>query len=79
MYQDGEGIDEDPAKAVYWFRKAAEQDYPPAQFSLGEAYEEGFGIEPDMKRAIFWYNKAAEFGDTDAEEKLAELSDESSM
>ena len=68
-------MDEDEAKAVYWFRKAAEQDYPPAQFSLGEAYEEGFGIEPDMKRAIFWYNKAAEFGDPDAEEKLSELSD----
>jgi TPR repeat protein len=66
----------DAEQAMKWFRRAADQDYPPAQFSLGLMYEEGrLGIS-DMKRATFWYNKAAEFGDPDAEEKLQEMSDE---
>jgi uncharacterized protein len=71
-----ESDEPDAELAMSWFRKAADQEYPPAQFSLGLMYEEGRLGNSDMKRAMFWYNKAAEFGDPDAEEKLQELSDE---
>ena len=78
MYLDGEGVEENMAQvALRGSAVAAEQDYPPAQFSLGECVRGGArGVEEDMKRALFWYNKAAEFGDPEAEEKLRELSDE---
>jgi TPR repeat protein len=76
LYLDGAGVEQDPALAQRWFRKAADQDHPPAQFSLGLLYEQGRGVEADPKRAMFWFNKAAEFGDADAEEKLRRVSDE---
>ena len=34
-YEMGIGIPEDKVKATFWMRKAAEQGYPSAQWSLG--------------------------------------------
>ena len=35
MYDDGEGVPEDDAKAVTWYRMAAAQGYAAAQNNLG--------------------------------------------
>src|SRR5919205_3778505 len=35
MYRDGRGTKRNDAKAMAWYRKAAEQDYAPAAYNLG--------------------------------------------
>jgi uncharacterized protein len=41
MYYNGEGVPEDDAEAVKWYRKAAEQGLAGAQFNLGVMYAYG--------------------------------------
>ncbi|MDR1110175.1 MAG: sel1 repeat family protein [Deltaproteobacteria bacterium] len=45
--------------SVHWWRKAAEQGLPEAQFLLGSAYADGQGVAKDKERAAFWWSKAA--------------------
>ena len=52
----------DAAKAVLWYRKAAEQGIAAAQFYLGDCYENGYGVPKNSAEAIVWYRKAAEKG-----------------
>jgi len=66
MIQAGEGVSSDPAKALPWYTKAAEQGLKPAQYSLGLAYEKGLGTQRDLAQALVWYGKAAEHGDAKA-------------
>lgn len=47
-------------KAVYWFRKAAEQGDDSAQYMLGRCYYYGRGIEQNYTEAVNWYQKAAD-------------------
>ncbi len=61
-------IDDD--QAVFWFCKAAEQDYAEAQRLLGFMYDFGRGVEQNSKQAVFWYSKAAEQGDATAQSNL---------
>jgi hypothetical protein len=66
----------DRAEAVNWWRKAAAQEFAPAQFSLGTAYEEGSvanDIKPDFDQAADWYRKSAEQGYAPAKKALASL------
>ena len=58
-YDEGEGVEVDHEKAVYWYTKAAEQNHATAQYNLGCCYEVGTGMEIDMKKAVYWYEKAA--------------------
>ena len=58
----GIGTALDPAVAVEWFRKAADQNCPDAFYELGVCYENGEGVERDFDTAIAWYRKAAEGG-----------------
>jgi uncharacterized protein len=43
MFVLGRGVSQDDAEAVKWYRKAAEQGYPAAQFNLGEMHRQGRG------------------------------------
>jgi TPR repeat protein len=63
-YANDEGVLQDDAQAVYWYRKAAEQGYVTAQAFLGAAYDLGKGVTQDYAQAAAWYRKAAEQGDT---------------
>ena len=63
MYDNGEGVPEDDAKDVHWFRKAAEQGNVQAQFYLGLMYANGEGVPEDAAKAVHWYRRAAEQGD----------------
>ncbi len=47
------------AKAVGWWRKAAEQGRPEAQNNLGLEYDKGQGVPQDYAQAHMWYNLAA--------------------
>ena len=52
----------DYSRAVYWYKKAAEQEDVEAQYNLGVCYENGYGVTKDTEQAFYWYNKSAEQG-----------------
>ena len=62
MYDNGNGVPEDDAEAVRWYRLAAEQRLAAAQFNLGLMYEHGNGVREDDAEAVRWYRLAAEQG-----------------
>ena len=62
MYDNGEGVPEDNAEAVKWYRMAAEQGHAGTQFMLGLMYAYGDGVPEDDAEAVKWYRMAAEQG-----------------
>ena len=50
MYSRGEGVPEDDAEAVRWYRLAAEQGFAAAQSNLGVMYDNGNGVPRTMRR-----------------------------
>ena len=58
MYEHGEGVRQDYAEAVRWYRKAAEQEYAEAQNNLGVMYANGYGVPRDKILAKEWILKA---------------------
>lgn len=51
--------DADPAAALKWFLRAADQGHGLAQRDLGLLYEAGWGVEQSLQEAYFWYSLAA--------------------
>ena len=66
-YLDGDGVETDFEKAVYWFKKLADTGNSVAMFNLGLHYAKGCGVERDFDKAAEWMRKAAEAGDEDGE------------
>jgi hypothetical protein len=62
MYFNGQGVPQDYAEAVKWYRKAADQGYAEAQTNLGFMYANGHGVPQDYAEAAKWYCKAADQG-----------------
>ena len=60
LYDNGQGVPQDDAQAVAWYRKAADQGDARAQTNLGAAYETGRGVARDLGQAAEWYRKAAD-------------------
>ena len=58
---------QDYGQAMEWFKKAAEQGYANAQYSIGIMYRRGEGVEQDYSQAMDWFRKAAEQGHVDAQ------------
>ncbi len=54
------GVAKDELEAVKWYRKAADQNYAPAQAILGAFYALGLGVAKDYVEAVKWFRKAAE-------------------
>ena len=73
FYEDGEGVTQDYAEAVKWWRLAAEQGDAQAQNNLGVCYENGEGVTKDLAEAVKWYRKAAQQGVSQAKVKLNDL------
>jgi TPR repeat protein len=71
MYNNGEGVPQDQAEAVKWFRKAADQGHAPAQNNLGSMHRKGEGIPQNDAEAAKWYRKAADQGFAEAQHNLA--------
>ena len=61
-YETGDGVPKDAEKAVYWYRKSAEQGYARGQNNVGHCYDLGIGIEKDSLQAVYWFRKAVEQG-----------------
>jgi TPR repeat protein len=62
MYDNGDGVPEDAAEAVRWWRLAAEQGDAMAQSGLGIMYRSGRGVPEDDAEAVRWFRLAAEQG-----------------
>jgi TPR repeat protein len=65
-YANGQGVAQNYAEAIKWFRKAADQGDAHAQYGLGVAYAKGHGIPRDFVQAHVWFNLAAAQGDAEA-------------
>ena len=69
-----EGVEQDWAKAVRFYRLAAEQGYAAAQCNLGVCYERGEGVAQDWAEAVRYYRQAAAQAGVLSSERLAEIS-----
>ena len=67
------GQTKDQAKAVEWYRRAAEQGDAMALYTLATKYENGLGVAKDVAGAINWYRKAAGQGDVRAQSGLGHI------
>jgi len=65
MYTLGQGVPQDYAAAVSWYRKAAEQGEPSASLPSG-MYADGKGVPLDNVRAHMWFNLSGAQGNADA-------------
>lgn len=63
MHDRGEGVAQDYAEALRWFRMAAASGNPVALHNIGTMYADGRGVAPDLNEAFKWYLRAAERGD----------------
>ncbi|HEZ1523300.1 TPA: sel1 repeat family protein [Neisseria meningitidis] len=61
-YENGQGVRQDDAEAVRWYRQAAAQGNAIAQNNLGWMYDEGRGVRQDRALAQEWYGKACQNG-----------------
>ena len=62
MYDKGNGVTQDYAEAVKWYRLAAEQGHAKAQNNLGVMYAYGDGVVQDNILSHMWYNIASANG-----------------
>ena len=60
MYHDGDGVNQDYAEALKWYKKAAEADNPKAYDNMGWMYQHGQGVNQDYKKAFECYQEGAE-------------------
>jgi len=76
-YVDGFVIDKDLGSAAFWYRKAAQQGYAPAQTNLGWLYFNGYeGVAPNRAVAVHWFSEAAAQGNRTAVKNLQALGEE---
>ena len=62
MYETGEGVPQNGAEAVKWYRLAADQGDAVAQITLGLMYANGRGVLEDAPEAVKWLRLAADQG-----------------
>ena len=72
LYQNGQGVPQDYAEALTWYRLAADQGNARAQFNLGNMYRDGRGVTQDYAEAIKWFRLAADLGQVNAITSLAD-------
>jgi len=72
-YDSGHAVATDPARAAYWYRRAARQQHALAQFNLGVALEDGLTGQPDPRQARHCYQQAAAQGLPEAQSNLGRL------
>ena len=62
MYAKGFYVQQDFSKAVYWFSKAANKDFPMALFNLAVSYTKGEGVEKDEVEGGRLFNLSGSLG-----------------
>ena len=72
-YENGDGVEQDYAKAASWYLIAAQRGDALAQNNLGVMYETGRGVPKDCNAAYKWYLQAAKNGNLAAQYNLGLL------
>ncbi len=68
----GRGVARNPAKAFLWCKRAANNNFPPAEYLLATFYAASFGISAaDRHQAFIWSQRAAEHDDPCGKHMLA--------
>ena len=73
MHDKGQGVPQDDAEAMKWYRLAANQGHARAQHTIGKIYDEGRGVKQNFAEAIKWYRLAADQGDAEAQFNLGAM------
>jgi hypothetical protein len=73
IYYSGQGVPRDYQAALTWFKKAAEQGHPLAQYNCGYMLEQGQGTPQDYRDAVKYYRRAAERGNQLAQYTLGSM------
>ena len=73
ILRDGLGGERDPAGAVPYFRRAADQGFVKGFLNLGSAYFFGNGVEMDKITGMSWWFAGEELGDGACRETAAKL------
>ena len=88
LYRTGRGVARDLARALRWYRRAADQGFAGAQANLGDMFARGQGVATDYAAAAVWFHRAAVQGHVAAQYNLGllyetglgvELSEETAM
>ena len=74
-YQNGVGCPRDLGKALYWYKRAAEQNDPGALLALGDLNDAGVCVPEDVREAIRLYKRAADLGFAPAMVRLATMTE----
>ena len=69
-YSTGDGVAQNYAEALKWYRKAGKQGDAGAECLLGLAYANGLGVEKDEAEAVTWYRKSAAKGEREGQLQL---------
>ena len=72
-YFFGEGLLEDKAEGIKWYRKAAKQGHAEAQYNLGMCYFYGYGVLEDKAEGLKLFCEAAGQGHAKAKEQLKQM------
>lgn len=71
LCEKGLGIVESPEQALFWYKRAAQQQDLLALYHLGSIYYEGLlQQQRNISKALFWYEQAAQLGHIDAQYNL---------
>lgn len=72
MYQEGTNkyVTKNEQEGFVWYKKAAEQWHPLAEYLLGYCYDFGIGVHRSSKEAMKWYKRSASFECTDAQVQI---------
>lgn len=73
MYFHGQGVKQDYAKGIEWYKKAAVQNDIYGQYNLGIIFDAGEGVPQDLAEAFKWYKLAAEGGLPHAQHNVANM------
>ena len=46
-------------KAVYWYKKSADQGNPISQYQLAVIYENGDGVPKNLEKSRYYYEQAS--------------------
>lgn len=69
------GTTQDFARAVFWLNKSADQNFPPAEYTLGILYKKGVGVSSNQMTADAWFQKGADQGHTPSKHEAALTAD----
>ena len=65
--------EEDPKKALYWFKKAAQDKDITAQYNIGMIYLDGVGVKKNHNVAKEWFEKSSAKCHAESQYQLARL------